>query len=571
MSGETEGRPKAIADEARLLRIAPSTNPDGLDLTVAEFAAMSVELRRRTFCVDGLGDVPLVQPGRFLDRASRGLPWYVRFEAAPEKPGAKDRKTDRYVLVVKAPQFAEPEAGGGVAVAPKVYVLEAKEPDAARLEALVFLARKSGRRIRLSSWPIERIESLSCRGLLERYRIKNLGPRPDGKEDANRSNKTLRTYDQAVRVFQRVFAELEIGDLKGDWISREYELRSGRPATSRYADFKTVQMALNGQLAAEGADYKVKLHNSDPGRVTKEAWTVEEYDRLLKAAEGWLFEPGGAPKMVEGPDGPVRARRHGAVAFRRAWRRAIEFLPYTASRHGRLPITRWVPPEVEPSDGLPLPRHDRPWIEVTDDLIYYHRDGDVSYDGNKGRAGNVIPAEFAPVVRGWYEEDMAAGLEFVFHRSDGQRYRGEKLGWETFKWIVEDAGIVGRRIPHHLKDLAKEWAEAARLRLEAFAEHADTSAERLSRTYGDALRTALLQEAAEGMTQERWRTDGERRAAIKDRFGRSGAASAKASRAATAPISNSTAVGSAPPAGRPAGPQDPQTTGRRVRTAGGRT
>lgn len=444
------------------------------------------------------------------------MPWYVRFEAAPEEPGEKDRKQDRYVLKVKAPQLAEPEAGGGLAVAPRVYVLEAKEPDAARLEALVFLARRSSRRIRMSSWPIERIESLSCRDLLESYRTTNLCPRPDGKEDANRKKKTRETYDQAVRVFQRVFPELEIGDLKGDWLPREYELRSGRPATSRYADLKTVQLCLNGQLGADGADYRVKLHNPDPGRLAKGAWTVDEYDRLLKAAEGWVFEPGGAPKMVDGPDGPVQARR--PAHNRGAWRRAIEFLPYTASRHGRLPPTRWLPPEVEPSDGLPLPKDDRPWIEVTDDLIYYHRDGDVAYHGNKGRAGNVVPVAFAPTVRRWYEEDMAKNYEFVFHKFDGRRYRGPKLGWQTFKWIVRDAGIVGRRIPHHLKDLAKEWAEAARLRLEAFAEHADTSAEKLSGTYGDALRTALLQEAAEGMTQAGWRANGARRAAIAGRF-----------------------------------------------------
>jgi hypothetical protein len=59
---------------------------------------------------------------------------------------------------------------------------------------------------------------------------------------------------------------------------------------------------------------------------------------------------------------------------------------------------------------------------VTDDAIYFHRDGEVPYDGNKGRAGNVIPAEFAPTVRRWFEEDMAAGIEFVFHKKDGSRY-----------------------------------------------------------------------------------------------------------------------------------------------------
>jgi hypothetical protein len=149
------------ADDARLLRTTPSTNPDGLDLTVAEARAMSCELFRRTFAVDRLDDVPLVAPGQ-LERAPRDCGWYVRFRPAPAYPGPKDRKVDSWELIVKAPQRAEPEAGGGIAVAPRSFGLRAKEPDAARLEAVVYLARKAGRRIRASTWPIERVEALSC-------------------------------------------------------------------------------------------------------------------------------------------------------------------------------------------------------------------------------------------------------------------------------------------------------------------------------------------------------------------------------------------------------------------------
>lgn len=559
MADDDRGRePKPTADDARLLRIGPSTNPDGLDLTVAEFNALSVELRQRTFGVSGLGEVPLVGKGHPLDRAPGGCRWYVRFEAAPKEPGEKGRKQDRYVLVVKAMRTAE----GGAALASKVHVLEAKEAEAALLEALVFLARKSGRRIRMSSWPVERIESLSCRDLLERYRKQNLGPRPDGKEDAHRKKKTRRTYDQAVRAFQRAFPEKEIGDLKDHSLAREYEVRTGRPATSRYADLKTVRMCLNGQLAADGALYAVKLHNPKVGRLKKTAWTVDEYDRLLKAAEGFVFEPGGAPKMVDGPDGPVQMRRpaHNRVA----WRRAIEFLPYTASRHGRLPLTRWVPPEVEPTDGLPLPKDDRPWIEVTGEGIFYHRDGEVDHASNKGRKGNMIPAQLAPDVLAWLEADIAENRQFVFHRCDGQRYRGPKLGWQTFKWIVRDAGIVGRRIPHHLKDLAKEWAEAAKLRLEAFAEHADTSAETLSETYGDALRAALLQEAAEELTQDAWRAKGSRRTAIAERFA---AGRTQAAESGPGPVRRKPVP---PPSSRRAAGKQVQAAGKPVEAAGKR-
>src|SRR6476620_12428134 len=102
------------AHDARLLRTAPSTNPDGLDLTVAEARALSRELFVRAFGVDCLDDVPLVASGH-LERAPRGCGWYVRFRPAPANPGPKDRKVDSWELIVKAPQRAEPAAGGGIA------------------------------------------------------------------------------------------------------------------------------------------------------------------------------------------------------------------------------------------------------------------------------------------------------------------------------------------------------------------------------------------------------------------------------------------------------------------------
>jgi hypothetical protein len=65
-------------DQARLLRTVPSTNPDGLDLTVAEARALSSELFERTFGMPGLDDVPTVGPG-FLKQAPQGCGWCVRF------------------------------------------------------------------------------------------------------------------------------------------------------------------------------------------------------------------------------------------------------------------------------------------------------------------------------------------------------------------------------------------------------------------------------------------------------------------------------------------------------------
>ena len=94
MAGERGERPKA-PDEARILRIAPSTNPDGLDLTVAEFHAMSTELRRRTFGVAGFEEVPLVHRGHFLDRAPKGrnedrtMSFVRRHDEYDREPGRK--------------------------------------------------------------------------------------------------------------------------------------------------------------------------------------------------------------------------------------------------------------------------------------------------------------------------------------------------------------------------------------------------------------------------------------------------------------------------------------------------
>lgn len=500
------------ADNARLLRTRPSTDPDGLDLTVAEARAMSCELFRRTFGVDRLDDVPLVAPGH-LERAPRDCGWYVRFRPAPANPGPKDRKSGGFELIVKAPRRAEPEAGGGAAARP--FGLRAKEADAARLEALVFLARKAGRRIRASTWPVERVESLSAFDLLESYIHRKLGPPPKGVKIRGRWM-TRQTCRLACRAFQRAFPEKEIGDLRGD-IADEYERRTRRRPRSRYADFKTVRRGLNSELERLGSDYQVRFANPYPGRLHKVPWTPAEYDRLLKAADGWKF----------GPDGALLGRR---ASFKRgAWLRAIQFLPYTATRHGRLPLIRWVPPEVEPRDGLDLPVHDRPWIEVTDGAIYFHRDGEVPYDGNKRRSGNIIPAEFAATVRRWFEEDRAAGFEFVFHKKRGGRYRSIHIGCWNFRRIFEDAGLVHRRIPHNFKDLAVEWADAARMRREALAAHSSTRVETLASTYGEEARTALLDEAADAMTQAGWREKAARRAAIAQRFadGRARAAEVK--------------------------------------------
>jgi len=85
--------------------------------------------------------------------------------------------------------------------------------------------------------------------------------------------------------------------------------------------------------------------------------------------------------------------------------------------------------------------------------------------------------------------------------------------------IARDAGMEHRRVLHHLKDLGVEWADAARMRRDALAAHGATSAKTLAKTYGEAPRTALLEEAAAEHTQRGWREKHASRAALAKRFG----------------------------------------------------
>jgi hypothetical protein len=513
----------ATEDDARLLRTAPSSNPDGLDLTVEEARAMSAEELERLFGFASLDDVPLVGPGH-LKRAPRECAWYARFRPKPKNSEPKARKTDAYELVVKVPQRGRNGAGpdaGGADVNPKRIGLDAKEPDAARLEALVYLARKQGRRRRATNWPIERIQSLLCFDLCQKYIAVYLADPPEGVVENPSKKSTRLTYRSEVRAFQAAFPELEVGDI-GDWIGAEYDRRAAhRRPHSRSLDLRTAKRALKQGLILVGVPPTYALDFSVPAvkMPQKTAWTPEEYDRLRAAAAGWLFHADGTPKMVPGPDSPVQERRSDySVLSREAWRRAIAFLPYTGSRGGRLPPTRWVPPEVEPKDGEPL--KDRPWIEIAELEIVFHRDGEARYDGNKRRRPNIIPEEFAPTVRGWFEADMARGYEFVFHKPDGSRYAGRRLEKETFAQIVQDAGLGKRRIPHHLKDLCVQWADEARIDRNTLAVHADTDARTLARKYGDPLRMAQLKEAAEEMKQAAWRERGRRKAKVAELFER---------------------------------------------------
>ncbi|MET4524068.1 hypothetical protein [Bradyrhizobium sp. JR18.2] len=518
-TGAAIAEPRPI-EETRVLRTASSTNPDGLDLTVAEARAMSPEEFKRTFGVESLDAMPIVGPG-FLKQAPRGCERYIRMRPAPKKPGPKDRRQDVIELVVKTPQRAVPEAGGGIAVNPKRFVLKTRNPLEACLEALVFLAREQGRRRRATTWPIERIQSLLCVDVLDTFvEVYLEGPPPE--DENGRPKRAVGNSIASIRAFKKAFPELEIGDV-GNWINKAYATRAKhRSPQSRRGDLYVVRKGLKEGLACLGVPpgFSPDLSIKDPGRLQKTSWTPDALDRLKAAADRYPFEADGSPKPIVRADGYVYP--HGVALrsweHRGHWRRIIDFLPYTGSRVGRLNPTRWVPPEVEPMDGLPLPRHDRPWIEVLEDEVWYHRDGESRVDSNKKRGPVLIPKEFEPVVRRWFEEDAAEGFEFVFHKPDGSRHHPRQFSWNTFKAIVADAGLASKTTPHHFKDLFVEMGDAAGVAREVMAAAADTTTRTLERKYGPARREALLQRAAETITAKAWRDRGASKTAVADRF-----------------------------------------------------
>lgn len=563
--------------EDMLPPLAPSASLDGLDLTPAEMRALSPETFARIFALPSMDHVSAVGSG-FLKRRPPGVAFWLRFRAAPGKDQesasgepvkpSKDRQIDAWQLVFKAPVFAPPEAGGGVAIRPGTLTLKAKDLEGARAEALIMIARAQRKTIRATTWPVERIERLNCKVMLQAYldtdlekpeirkRKKGEIPRrrrkasdvtevPEDEVTATKAERNLwHGYTSAIENFQRAFPTLEIGDCKGRIdmrIDKAFEERALLEPSSRYTYLKTVQMALNEILTRLGVPetYRVKFANEDPGPLVKPNWTPAEYDRLRAAAAGFCHHPGGAPKMVDIAGCRTQLRRLAAIKPRKAWSRMIPFLAYSVSRNGQIHLTRWVPGSEEPRGRQFARGEERPWLEVLDDCIVFHRDGDERYDGSKRHGWNFVPKEFEPEVRRWYEEDMAAGIEWVFHKPDGERY-GERLPSFTFRQIVADAGLPEGTTPHSLKDLAVQWAREAGVPDPTLAHHADTSEKTIRRNYGASRKVELLEAAAETISQKRWREKGERRTARAiefrgsrdEAYARAAAAKAEARRAA---------------------------------------
>ena len=380
----------------------------------------------RAFTLACLDDVPVVGRGH-LKRRPHGADWWLRLIAAPDDPGPKDKKTNSWQLVFRSPVLAPPKSGGGVGIAPGTMTLKARDLSGAKTEALILIARAQGKTIRASTWPIERIERLRCRDLLQKYLDLDLR-KPKDRKETRAENKHRRTYSAALKAFQRAFPTLELGDCNGR-IDRLFEERTGHTPRSRHAELRTVKMALLEILRRMGVkDYKVAFVNKYPGRLKKVVWTPADFDRLLELGSRLA-----APSRRHAGDDPRPARPGPGAEAARPPQGLAEGDPvsdvfHEPQRPDLSDAARWVGPEVEPA-GRPLPKsgEERPWLEVLDDRIVFHRDGEERYDGNKRHGPNIVPREFEPSVREWYAQDMAAGLEWVFHKLDGERYRRAAL------------------------------------------------------------------------------------------------------------------------------------------------
>jgi len=467
----------ATEEIGRLLRAQPATAIDGLVITVEQARSLPPKLMESVYGVKGLDDVVVVAPGRHK-RPPRRCNFYLRI-----RKSAGDRVNDVVELVVKRPGRANPFR----------FSLKASpdELDEARLEALILLAQKSGRKRRGSSWTIEDIENLLVADVIKVWKRKHGYDRPEteslpvqrapgerggAKTDAERrATAKLHTYRSKLESFERVFPDLCVGDID-ESIPGEYERRvSNRSPTTLPADLSMAKKAINEGLRTLGVrGYRVDFVVKAAPRVPKVIWTPIEFDRILAAADGYVFNPDGTPLLVDdGAGGELQKRRpDSSVRARKAWRRAIPLLALTGSRNGLLTKTMWTNPHGS-------------WISVIFERVIWFRKGWLGPQDSPKRGEPVfLPEPLAKEVRAWCLEDLRAGIPYVFYKANGKPYKNGWLDRRTFERIVQDAGVARKVLPHHFKDLTIQIATAVGVQRRGLAAWVSTSPEMLEKTYG---------------------------------------------------------------------------------------
>jgi hypothetical protein len=470
------GQPLA-EDLDRYFGALPAAAADGLGMSLDEarrFEAEHPREFRRIFGVARLGDVPVVGCDG-VERAPRGGAWYIR-----RRPAGADRRRDVMELIEPRPTAESPRRTS--------LRVEPGDPDAARLAALVVRARRGGRRRRGSTWSVEDIEALPAREAIRAWAEVNLLPPADPEEESYGSRRRRGGYAAFLRAFVAAFPDIEIGDIHKD-IRVEYaRRRPERAAASRVGDLLLAKRAINDGLRVMGIkNYKVEFDIGRHPRREKSPWKPEWYDRLLRAADGYVFAADGTPVMDDDGRGGVAQRRLPEVRTRhwKAWRRAIRLLGWTGTRSGIPTGVTWTDPTG-------------PWIDV-ETGIFYRKGVDDPQESPKRGDPVLLPEPLALEVMAWWEDDARHGIDHVFHQFDGRPYKGRRLNHEAFNAIVANAGIPERVWPHRLKSLTYEILSAANLPRTAIAEFLSTTPETLRRHYGPEVDMAAMERAARAL------------------------------------------------------------------------
>ncbi|GJE79133.1 hypothetical protein CJNNKLLH_0459 [Methylorubrum thiocyanatum] len=157
------------------------------------------------------------------------------------------------------------------------------------------------------------------------------------------------------------------------------------------------------------------------------------------------------------------------IANRKVLRRLVTLGLYTGTRGGAMRDLRW---ECSADGGC---------IDV--DGRYIHRRG-FGLDPSKGkpRASSRISRKLASTVARWRQADQAAGIDYIIHQPNGERYLSTPMWlWNS---VMADAGIGSDVVRHTLRHTAATWLRIARVDVRAAADLLGMSIQTMVRIYG---------------------------------------------------------------------------------------
>ncbi|WP_345820237.1 tyrosine-type recombinase/integrase [Methylobacterium fujisawaense] len=219
---------------------------------------------------------------------------------------------------------------------------------------------------------------------------------------------------------------------------------------------------------------EVYVPKSGPGRTR---WLRRtEVARIMWAIRGRIWDPETQDwkrETVLGDDDKVVTRYvlrdPDTIANRKILRRFVTLGLYTGTRGGAIRDLRW---ECSADGGC---------IDV--EGRYIHRRG-FGLDPSKGkpRASSRISRKLASTVARWRNADRAAGIDYILHQANGERY----LSTPVWMWncVMADAGIGIDVVRHTLRHTAATWLRIARVDVRAAADLLGMSIQTMVRIYG---------------------------------------------------------------------------------------